>query len=244
MGGGVTRSPTARTGLVSLDAHRAHRPAPRIALVTLDAVASAVRATLAEHGATVLELALDDDLTRQDALAPDAIVLVSRRCGRALLEAAARVRDRSQGADLIAICDRVGGNEARSLLAAGVHGLLIARDAGRALWPTLEAVRAGQVCVPRRHANRAERPRLSTREKQVIGLVALGFSNGEIAERLFVSESTVKSHLSSSFTKLGVRSRYEAVELIVNPTFGLAHGIMSLGAEPIEALGPSDPLKP
>ena len=67
----------------------------------------------------------------------------------------------------------------------------------------------------------------------MIGLVALGFSNGEIAERLFLAQSTVKSHLSSAFGKLGVRSRHEAVELIVNPAFGLANGIMSLGAEPI-----------
>jgi DNA-binding NarL/FixJ family response regulator len=241
----VTRSSTALGEAISLDAHRLRTPSPRIALVMLDLAVSSLRSALHEHGATVLELGLDDLAIQPAPVAPDEVVLVSRRCGRALLEAVARLRGDCPAAGLVVVCDRVGSNEARSLLAAGAQGLLLARDAARALWPTLEAVRAGQVCVPRRHANRAERPGLSTRERQVIGLVALGLGNGEIAQRLFVSESTVKSHLSSSFTKLGVRSRHEAAELIVNPTFGLAHGIMSLGAEPIEAaLGPVAPVRP
>jgi len=96
-------------------------------------------------------------------------------------------------------------------------------------------VRAGQIAVPSRRALSGVQPGLSTREKQVMGLVALGFSNGEIASRLFVAESTVKSHLSSAFGKLGVRSRHEAVDLIVNPAFGLSIGIMSLGAAPIDS---------
>jgi DNA-binding CsgD family transcriptional regulator len=68
--------------------------------------------------------------------------------------------------------------------------------------------------VPREHWREIEPPVLSIREKQVLGLVALGDTNRQIAERLFIAASTLKSHLSSAFAKLGVRSRNEAAELI------------------------------
>ncbi len=77
---------------------------------------------------------------------------------------------------------------------------------------------------------------LSIREKQVLGLVTMGLMNSEIAERLFLAESTVKSHLSSAFAKLGVRSRHEAVELVINPDCGLGPGILSLVSEPSQTV--------
>jgi predicted transcriptional regulator len=60
------------------------------------------------------------------------------------------------------------------------------------------------------------------------------YMNSQIAERLFLSESTVKSHLSSAFGKLGVRSRNEAVNLILDSERGLGMGILALGGEPLE----------
>ncbi len=64
----------------------------------------------------------------------------------------------------------------------------------------------------------------------------MGYMNSQIAERLFLAESTVKSHLSSAFGKLGVRSRNEAVDLILNPERGLGMGILGLGGEPLETI--------
>ncbi len=98
----------------------------------------------------------------------------------------------------------------------------------------MDAVAAGQVCVPRNHWRQIEAPALSSREKQILGLVVMGYMNSQIAEQLFLAESTVKSHLSSAFAKLGVRSRHEAVSLIVDPERGLSMGILGLGGEPIE----------
>ena len=50
---------------------------------------------------------------------------------------------------------------------------------------------------------------LSDREKQVVELIAQGFKNKEIAERMFISEQTVKNHLHNIFDKLGVSDRLE-----------------------------------
>jgi DNA-binding NarL/FixJ family response regulator len=57
-------------------------------------------------------------------------------------------------------------------------------------------------------------PALSYREKEVLELAAGGLTNSQIASRLFLAESTVKTHLSSVFRRLGVSSRREAAALI------------------------------
>ncbi|MET0481245.1 MAG: response regulator transcription factor [Mycetocola sp.] len=57
------------------------------------------------------------------------------------------------------------------------------------------------------------RPKLSTRELEVLRLVAAGDSNPAIAKRLFISEATVKTHLLHVFEKLGVSDRTRAVTL-------------------------------
>lgn len=53
---------------------------------------------------------------------------------------------------------------------------------------------------------------ISTRELEVLGLMAIGLSNEEIARRLFISLSTIKTHLSNVFFKLNVRRRTQAVD--------------------------------
>ena len=61
-----------------------------------------------------------------------------------------------------------------------------------------------------------DRPPLSPRERQILAMVVLDFSNAEIASKLFVSESNVKNHLSSAFQKLGVKSRSRREEAVIN----------------------------
>jgi two-component system, NarL family, nitrate/nitrite response regulator NarL len=59
---------------------------------------------------------------------------------------------------------------------------------------------------------------LSTREQQVITLVCGGLSNKEIANKLGVTEGTVKAHLHAIFEKLGVRSRIEIIIALAGRT--------------------------
>jgi DNA-binding NarL/FixJ family response regulator len=57
---------------------------------------------------------------------------------------------------------------------------------------------------------------LTSRQRDILDIVAEGLSNAEIGERLSVSESTIKQHLRSAYKVLGVRSRYEATTLLLN----------------------------
>jgi DNA-binding NarL/FixJ family response regulator len=76
---------------------------------------------------------------------------------------------------------------------------------------------SGRVPIPaqggRSSADRAALAALTARETDVLRLVATGLSNGEIAERLVVSEGTVKTHLNRSMAKLNLSSRAQVVVL-------------------------------
>ena len=112
-------------------------------------------------------------------------------------------------------------------LAAGALGFVPEGHVDERLGATVRAVAAGQVAVPAEHRTAVTRPVLSSREKQVLSMVVLGFTNVEIATKLHVTETTVKSHLSSAYRKLRVRSRHEATALILtNKDLGL--GILTL----------------
>jgi DNA-binding NarL/FixJ family response regulator len=120
-------------------------------------------------------------------------------------------------------------------LRAGARGYLT-KDAGRTeIAAALRSAAAGQATFTAEVSDRlvaaltdvAARPAprakaelpggLTTREAEVLGLIARGLTNGEIAGELFIGEATVKTHINNAFAKIGARHRAEAVR------YALAH---------------------
>lgn len=110
-----------------------------------------------------------------------------------------------------------------SALRAGARGYL-AKDAGRVeIANAVRAASAGQSTFDSTVAGKlvaamtaAPVPRtnpdgLTAREIEVLALMADGLSNPEIATRLYISQTTVKTHINNAFAKIGVRNRTEAV---------------------------------
>ena len=128
---------------------------------------------------------------------------------------------------VVVVCPPGSEQGVRRVVESGVDGFVRESDVEAALAPTVLAVAAGQLSVPRHLRHAIGQPALSHREKQTLSLVVIGLTNAEIANRLYLAESTVKSHLSSAFSKLGVRSRYDAVALILDPEERLGPGILA-----------------
>jgi DNA-binding CsgD family transcriptional regulator len=122
-------------------------------------------------------------------------------------------------------------------LDSGIDGLVFADELEAALRPTVAAAMAGQIAVPRNLRPFVRKPSLSPRERKVLGLLVMGCTNSEISARLFLAESTVKSHLSSAYAKLGVGSRSEAVSLLLDSNRPLGLSVGPAASVQSDALG-------
>ena len=99
-------------------------------------------------------------------------------------------------------------------------GLIAALFAGLGIWLGLTLTRKQVQVVHLAAATEPFTPdgqrlaelTITPRELEILGLIAAGLSNREIAERLFVSENTVKTHSSRLFDKLGAKRRTQAVQ--------------------------------
>jgi DNA-binding NarL/FixJ family response regulator len=159
---------------------------------------------------------------------PTAVVLQGPDLGRDLVARARTVRRLLPEARLVVVAPAGDLRRLRDLFTERVDALVLDGDVERCLGLAVRSACQGLLSFSQSLRATLARPVLTTREKQVLAMVVLGLSNEEIARRLHVSQSTVKSHLSSSFTKLGVRSRSEAAALILDPQTGLGTGILAI----------------
>jgi DNA-binding NarL/FixJ family response regulator len=142
-----------------------------------------------------------------------------------------RARDRCAGAPIVCLVVEPRWKTVRALLRDGAEGVVALEELEATLPAAVRAAHVGQLTLPSILRRERAQPTLSVREKQILAMVVMGFSNLEISTKLFVAESTVKSHLSSAFAKLGVRSRNEATALILDPASGLGTGILEISGE-------------
>ncbi|HET9591384.1 MAG TPA: response regulator transcription factor, partial [Solirubrobacterales bacterium] len=143
-----------------------------------------------------------------------------------------RLRREQTKAPIIVIAPPATGTSVRRALDAGADAIVFEPEIESTLAVTALAVACGQAVVPRKLRASIERPAFSHRERQVLALVAKGLTNSEIAEQMLLAQSTVKSHLSSAFTKLGIRSRKEVTALLLDPEQASRVGLAGVGAPP------------
>jgi DNA-binding NarL/FixJ family response regulator len=148
-----------------------------------------------------------------------------------------RLRKLVRKAGIVVVSPPTHASGVRRALYAGADGVVFESELEGSLAPSMAAVAAGQAAVPRRARGGLHKPAFSHRERQVLGQVAAGLTNSQIAAALFLSESTVKSHLSSAFAKLGVRSRKEAAAVVLDSDHEQGVGALVLGEPPLAGVG-------
>lgn len=154
-----------------------------------------------------------EELIALGAEAPQIAVLVCDLDRPAEMAMLRRVRRKLPRMAIVVISSPATATGVRRGLDAGADAIVFEPLIESTLAVTVSAVGSGQAVVPRELRASVQRPTLSHRERQVLTFVCEGLTNSQIAEELFLSESTVKSHLSSAFAKFGVRSRREAAAL-------------------------------
>jgi DNA-binding NarL/FixJ family response regulator len=139
------------------------------------------------------------------------------------------ILDRNENARILVVGDKVREPESYGLLRQGVKGILTYEEAREQLPRALPQVAAGGIWVPRNVLSRfvdsilsttqgrrlrADSPsELSRREQEVLAGLLENLANKEVADRLHISERTVKFHVSNLLAKFGVRRRADLILL-------------------------------
>ncbi len=185
------------------------------------------------HAVELRAALLGDLLAACDDAAPSCLVIAADRPDRATVDTVQAVRAKLDGVAVVLVCRQAGAAHVRRALVLGVDGVVLIDQVDEALAGVVGVVCAGQVSVPSERRREVRTTALTNREKQILVLVVTGLTNAQIADELYLAESTVKSHLSSAFGKLGVSSRSEAVTVIVDPVRGRSLGIREFHPKPL-----------
>ena len=168
----------------------------------------------AETGAAAIRLCAETlpDVILMDMVMPDMDGAAATRL----------IRQQFPQVQVIALTSFKEGDLVKNALEAGAIGYLLKDVSADELAGAIRAAHAGratlspeaaQALVETTHQTSAPGLDLTEREREVLALMVEGLNNTQIAGRLTVSSSTIKSHVSNILAKLGVASRTEAVTL-------------------------------
>ena len=142
------------------------------------------------------------------------------------IDAMIAIRGEFPQARIVVLTTYKGDVEVLRALKAGARGYLLKNLLRRELLETIRAVNAGEKRIPpevaAQIADHAAEDDLTSREIEVLQLIASGNANKAIAARLLISEETVKGHVKNILSKLAANDRTHAV------TIGLKRGIIAL----------------
>jgi two-component system, NarL family, response regulator LiaR len=188
----------------------------------------------AEDDFTVLGVAHDGsealELTAEHQ--PTVLLLGATLPGSALAATPTAVRAVSPATKLLVLAGQGRGDPVAAVTAVGADGVLPRDSSSRQVANTIRTVVDGTPAIvmttkpPRpSHDPRVDLriPTLSNRERELLGLLASGWSNRRIAQECFLSLHTVRTHVQSILVKLGVHSKLEAV------AFAHQHRLVPIG---------------
>jgi DNA-binding NarL/FixJ family response regulator len=157
---------------------------------------------------------------------PDVTLMDLQMPGLDGTEAILRIQREFPDARIVVLTTYTGDAQVVRALKAGARGYILKGHVHRELLETIRTVHAGRKRIPadvaEELAQHAADDELTLREIEVLRLIAAGNANKLIADQLFVSEETVKSHVSNILSKLDANDRTHAV------TIAIKRGIIQL----------------
>ena len=181
-------------------------------------------------GMTVVAMASNrtEALELSASAAPNLILLDLDLGGENALTFLTQLRETTPNARILVLTGLRDTDAHRQAVQLGAMGVVLKEHAPDVLIKAIEKVHAGEIWLDRPTMGRmlremsareekeidpevAKIKSLTQREREVVALIAEGLKNKQIAQRLFISETTVTHHLSSVYSKLGVSDRLELV---------------------------------
>jgi len=172
------------------------------------------------------------DLAAAMSTRPEVIVMDLDRDGRdAQPESVAQLLAHAGSCPVLVLTSTEDPQSLSSALGHGARGIVLKSRPAEVLMRGIRAVRSGEAwlepsmlslmfgAAPPQREN-AIAHRLTPREREIVELVSLGLKNKKIGERLFITETTVRHHLTSIFNKLAVSSRLELMRYTYSGSAG------------------------